>query len=148
PGSASPGGTRIDLAPLDVPTLWAVQNTSGAAGSIRTPGQGGYGTNPRRSVNRQGVSTGSNFPNTLAALGPRNLSTGSPDANTIFDTPVAAVPIAILTSLGTGGTQMKQSEVRHLFATGRKVSGENLTAVTRDSGSGTRNGAMNSLGLD
>ncbi len=142
-------GVRIDLAPLDIPTIWAVQSTGpGLPDYGRTPATGGYGTNPRRSVNKQGTSTGANFANTLATLGTRNLNTGAPDANTIFDSPVTGVPIALMVNLGTGITQMKQSEVRHLFATGRTISGENLVAVTREVGSGTRNGFANSIGLD
>jgi hypothetical protein len=148
PGSPS-DGIRIDLAPLDIPTIWAVQNTGpGIAAYSRTPGTGGYGTNPRRSVNKQGTTTGANFANTLANLGPRNLNTTTPDANTIFDTPVSGVPIAVMVNQGVGMTQIKQSEIRHLFATGRTINGENLTTVTRDSGSGTRNGFANSIGLD
>src|SRR5690606_9159528 len=44
--------------------------------------------------------------------------------------------------------QLEMSDVRHVFATGRLMSGENLVAVTRDSGSGTRNAFNNSIGLD
>jgi ABC-type phosphate transport system substrate-binding protein len=146
-----PDGLRIDIAPMDVPVLWGVQN-SGTPAYTLTPGLSGYGMNPRTSVNVQGTGTGAGYSNKLANLGTRNLfdpaNPGTANSNTLFSSPVAAVPIAVMVNFGTGLTQIKQSEVRHLFATGRMPTGENLIAVTREIGSGTRNGFANSVGLD
>ncbi|MCA9300160.1 MAG: hypothetical protein KDA28_13900, partial [Phycisphaerales bacterium] len=44
--------------------------------------------------------------------------------------------------------QIEMSDLRHLMATGRRLNGENLLAVTRDSGSGTRNAFANGICLD
>jgi hypothetical protein len=146
-----PDGLRIDIAPMDVPVLWGVQQ-SGTAAYTLTPGAVGYGMNPRTSVNTHGTSTGAGYSNQLANLGSRNLfnpsNPASANSNTLFSSPVAAVPIGVLVNFGTGLTQINQSDLRHLFATGRMPSGENLIAVTREIGSGTRNGFSNSIGLD
>ena len=140
------GGIRIDMAPVDVPSVWAVQAAGGTPSLGLLPGQSGYGTNPRLAVNKDGTAT--TFGNFLASLGTANLNVSSPDENTIFDTQVAFAPIAPITSFGTGMTRIDQSEIRHLLGTGRLISGENLVAITRDSGSGTRNGYTNSVGMD
>jgi hypothetical protein len=142
---AAPGGLRVDMGVSDVPTLWGVQ-VAGTTSYVATPGSTGYGTNPRIATDAAGHPTG--FAQTLATLGTRNLNTGSPDSNTVFDTQIAVVPIGIITNLGTGVRQMTQSELRFFYATGRRLNGENLVAATREPGSGTRNGCMNSLGLD
>ncbi len=139
-------GFRVDMAPVDVPSSWAVQTTGGAPAFDRTPTVLGYGTNPKLSLNKNGTPT--TFNHLLANLGTANLNTSSPNNDTIFDTTIAFAPIAPLTNLGTGMTQIDQSDLRQLFSTGRLKSGENLMAITRDSGSGTRNGFNNSIGLD
>ncbi|MDX2117070.1 MAG: EF-hand domain-containing protein [Planctomycetota bacterium] len=149
----SAGGIRIDIAPLDVPSRWAVRNTTGSPDLDQTPGALGYGNNPRKSVNRDGGTTGfGNLGASLPDLNGRNLfdpsNPGAADSNTLFDQPLAWAPIVPMTNLGTGITQLKMSEVRHLFATGRLASGENLHAITRDVGSGTRNAFNNTTGLD
>ena len=72
----------------------------------------------------------------------------SPDADTLFDIVAAWVPVSIIANRGTGLQQIKYSEAQYLFTTGRMPNGENLVAATRDVGSGTRNAAMNSLGID
>ncbi len=146
PGTPSPGGLRVDMAPVDVPSTWAVQAIGGTPGFDRTPTVLGYGTNPKLSLNKNGTVT--TFNHLLANLGTANLNTGSPTNDTIFDTTIAFAPIAPMTNLGTGMTQIDQSDLRHLFGTGRLKSGQNMMAVTRDSGSGTRNGFNNSIGLD
>ena len=151
PNTAASGGIRIDVAPIDVPTFWAVQKTGTPAAS-RKPADAGYGANPRVSVNRQGTLTGfANLNNSLPGLLGRNLYNGVPaeaNANTIFDTPLSYAVIVPIANPGTGVTQIKISELRHLFATGRLITGENLQAVTRESGSGTRNAFNNCIGLD
>lgn len=72
----------------------------------------------------------------------------SPDANTIFDYVAAWVQVAIITNRGTGLENVRFTDLQYLFTTGRLPTGENLMAATRDVGSGTRNAAMNSLGID
>ena len=145
PPTASAGGIRVDMAPVDVPSVWAVFQ-GGTPVFNKLPGQSGYGNNARVSLNKDGTPT--TFGHQLANLGTANLSVGTPDDNTIFDTRICFAPIAAMTNFGTGLTQIDQSNLRHLFASGRLASGENLMGVTRDAGSGTRNGFNNSLGLD
>jgi hypothetical protein len=53
-----------------------------------------------------------------------------------------------MVNYGVGLQQIDQSDLRYGNATGRRRNGENLVFVTRDSGSGTRNGFQNSIGLD
>ena len=77
-----------------------------------------------------------------------NLNIASPDENTIFDSQIAWVPTAIIANRGTGIQDVAITQLQHLFVSGRLPSGENLVACTRDPGSGTRNLAMNSIGLD
>jgi hypothetical protein len=147
-GAPSNGGYRVDLAPVDVPSTWAVRGggTSAAAAPNRLPGQPGYGRNPRIATNAQGQPSNYNY--LLADLGIRNLNTSSPDCNTIFDSPLFFAPIAPITSFGTGIQQLDQTEVNFFFSTGRLKSGMNLVAVTREIGSGTRNGFNNTGGID
>ncbi|MFT3686594.1 MAG: GC-type dockerin domain-anchored protein [Phycisphaerales bacterium] len=157
PGGAG-NGLRADVTPLDVPTRWAVSKTGSAAAS-RQPAQNGYGLNPAPTRRKDGVATAygdaATSPGTywsrLADQGNATIA-GAPgvaaDGNTLFDTPLAYAPVAPITNVGTGLQQVKMSELQHLFVTGRMPSGENLTAVTRDAGSGTRNGFMNSLRID
>jgi hypothetical protein len=78
-----------------------------------------------------------------------NLNLNSPaDALTIVDTQVAWVPIAFIANQGTGLKNVTQNDLEYLYLTGRMPGGENLYACTRDSGSGTRNAAMNSIAVD
>ncbi len=72
----------------------------------------------------------------------------SPDEDTIYDFTAAWIPVSIISNRGTGIENAKYSELQYLFTTGRMPNGENLTACSRDIGSGTRNAAMNSLGVD
>ena len=149
--TSSGGAVRIDVAPLDIPTTWAVQ-TAGTPQFNDRPQLPGYGTNPRRSVNRQGTLTGfANLPNDLALLGNRTIYTGNPASattNTLFDTQLSYAVIVPVVNQGTGITQLTMTEMRHMFVTGRTITGENLTIVTRSAGSGTRNAWSNNLGLD
>ncbi|MEX2217974.1 MAG: hypothetical protein WD749_04370 [Phycisphaerales bacterium] len=147
-GAPAAGGYRVDMAPVDVPSTWAVRAAPGTAGPAATPGEAGYGRNPRLSVNTQGTGAGAGFDYLLADLGIRNLNFAAPDCNTIFDTSLFFAPIALVASHGTGVEQMDQSEVRFFFATGRRLNGENLIAITREIGSGTRNGFNNTTGCD
>ncbi|MFA6045583.1 MAG: hypothetical protein WC718_11415, partial [Phycisphaerales bacterium] len=141
PDAPSAGGVRMDLAILDVPVTWFVTQ-SGATTPLATPVTTGYGNNSVIARNPNGSLTSSGGGNKLKSLTSPdgtvtlNQNTASPNAFTIFNTPVASAPIAFMTNYGTGHTQATVTELRHLFATGRLPSGENLTAITRDSGSG------------
>jgi len=159
------GGITMDVAFIDVPAIWGIEKgTSADAAANRKPNVSGYGTNPKLSVARDGSTTGPNagFTNALSTLQGRNLAdfpgrnATDPMApnyepfntNTAFEFPLALAPIAPVYNPGTGLTKATASDLRHLFATGRMPSGENLVAVTRDIGSGTRNGFCNYLNLD
>ncbi len=150
PTSAS-GSVRIDISPVDVPSFWAVQKV-GTPNPNDKPSDAGYGRNPRRSVSRAGLTTGfANESSELPPLGARNLYTGVPasaNANTIFDNPLSYAVIVPVVNQGTGLTQVTTSDLKHMFATGRTVTGENLMIVTRDTGSGTRNAFQNCIGQD
>ncbi len=74
PPTSSPGGIRIDMAPVDVPSSWSVQATGGAPQFDRTPTAAGYGTNPELSLNKDGTPT--TFNHLLANLGTANLNVG------------------------------------------------------------------------
>jgi hypothetical protein len=145
---SNPGGSpiipaRVDIAVMDVPTTWFV--TSGSSSSAlwsAAPKSAGYGLNKVRSWDPCEQS------NTLKSLGALNTNVSSPDRNTVFDVQLAWVPIAVVANQGTGMQNLKMSDARHLFLTGRTTGGENLIAATRDSGSGTRNGSMNCFGID
>ncbi len=145
PPTGSAGGVRIDLAVLDVPTAWFV-TTAGTPSYSRKPAIGGYGLNPTNAVTTTGGATSQS--NKLKSLGGLNINTGSPNANTVYDTQVAFVPIAPVANFGTGLTQIKYSDIRHGLVTGRMPTGENLVFVTRDAGSGTRNAYASSFGID
>ena len=150
PGTASPGGVRIDIAPCDVPGLW-VPRLSGSVSPTRLPGTAGYGAFSRPSTTAAGTGAGidSRLPDLGAVQFANPLSPPPPSAtNFLFDNPFAFAPIAFTVNYGVGRSQATQSEMRHLFATGRMPNGENLIAVTRDIGSGTRNAVYNSVGLD
>jgi hypothetical protein len=153
-GTATSGGIQNDAAPIDVPTLWGVTQPQVAyvAAWNDRPNTSGYGLNIRNSKNRLGGSSGANLSNQLVTLPAGfNLYNGNPasaDSKTIFDTQIAWAPILPFANYGTGITQLTYTQLQHLFVTGRLPSGENLHAVTRDTGSGTHNGMMNSLGID
>ncbi|MGD0597946.1 MAG: dockerin type I domain-containing protein [Sedimentisphaerales bacterium] len=149
PGNpANPGGCvvvppRIDMAVMDVPTRWLV--VAGAAANANWQAHpldaaDGYGQNPITSWD----TAQSNKLKTLT-----NLNLNSPaNALTIVDTQVAWVPIAFIANQGTGLKNVTQNDLDYLYLTGRMPGGENLYACTRDSGSGTRNAAMNSIAVD
>jgi hypothetical protein len=161
-GTQAAGGIRIDLAPLDVPTTWAITYPGGTPDFALRPADPGYGLNPTLSRDKTG-STAVNGAatdasqtgglNSLLAILPSGYGLAAAGADptddtTVFDTQLIFAPIGFNTSYGTGYQQLKATELQHLFVAGRLPNGENLMAVTRDSGSGTRNGAMNSIGID
>jgi hypothetical protein len=139
---------QIDLAVLDVPTDWAV-SAAGDPAWDRKPYEPGYGLCP--------IPSGAGLVSNLVSLvvtcsgGPTvtfDKNVDNPTEFTIFDTPIAWVPTGILANRGTGLSQVAVSDLQYLYVTGRMPNGENLVGATRDAGSGTRNGAMNSLGID
>ncbi len=144
-------GVQIDFSALDVPVSWFVINDSGAPLYNKVPGAPGYGDNPRKAVDWDGseLSQGNKLKTLVSPNGPTfNTNVNAPDAFTIFDTPVTLTPVAAPVNFGVGLQEIKMSDLRHLNATGRRMSGENLMVVTRDSGSGTRNAFMNGICLD
>ncbi|MCE5340688.1 MAG: dockerin type I domain-containing protein [Planctomycetaceae bacterium] len=144
PGGCPVDPCNIDIAVMDVPTTWFVYTGADTdAQWNKKPAQTGYGRNPVKCWN----TTQSNK---LKSLGALNTNTTSPNAQTVFDTEIAWVPIAIIANQGVGlpSGNISAEQLQYLNVTGRMPSGENLAAVTRDSGSGTRNGAMNTLGVD
>ncbi len=156
-GTGAGSGVQIDFSALDVPVTWAVIQP-GSTRFNRVPGAPGYGGNPRTAVNKNGTDaidpmTGQPQENSLATLvsrtGPTlNTNLANPDALTMFDTPITLTPVAAPVNLGVGLQQIDMSDLRHGFATGRRINGENLEFITRDSGSGTRNAFANGIGLD
>jgi hypothetical protein len=143
----------IDIGVMDVPTGWFVIAPGGTPAPERNPGEPGYGDNPS-------VSWDAGRSNKLKSLGCLNTNVSNPDADTVFDTEVALVPITFIMNhhagLGLGydagdpGTEgnTETSAMQTLFLTGRMPNGENFIACTRDSGSGTRNGIMSCIDLD
>ncbi len=139
--------SSIDLAVLDVPTSWAVR--TGAVDDAawnRRPGQIGYGWNAI-------LSWDTGFESRLESLaregaGTLNTNTNNPDDDTLFDSQIAWVPITPIANRGAGLQDVTVTDLQHLFVSGRRANGENLVAATRDVGSGTRNGMMNTLGID
>ena len=151
PDNPAAGGIQIDICPTDVSSFLAVQKLGGTPVWDARPADLGYGTNPVEMITKTGgVPSGSPLirTNKLAELGNRNLNLSSPNANTIYDTPLLYAVIAPVTNFGTGLTQITISQLQHLYGTGRMSSGENLVAITRDSGSGTRNAFQNCIGQD
>ncbi len=144
--TACPAGVMIDIAPLDVPVPWAVQGPAGAPTWSLNPMQTGYGRNPRLAVTKTGLPTTQT--NALITLAPLNINWCSPDELTVYDNYAVLAPVAAVVNPGVGLPEFRKSDLRHLFATGRTRGGENLMAVTRDIGSGTRNAFGNGLCLD
>ncbi len=157
----SQGGLTVDIAPIDVPATYATTQ-AGTPALTRNPLEPGYGNNPRLAINRDGTTTTTGPQgNTLGGqklaqlTAGANLSAALPgvynpaaDSNTIFDTSIAFAPVAPVVNYGTNIQKIDMSDLQHLFGAGRRRSGENLVAVTRDSGSGTRNAWDNSMGRD
>lgn len=144
-------GVQIDFSALDVPVSWFVINDSGTEQFNRVPGAPGYGNNPRKATDSDGleISQGNKLKTLVSPNGVTfNTHVNAPDAFTIFDTPVTLTPVSAPVNFGVGMQQIEMSDLRHLNATGRRLNGENLMVVTRDSGSGTRNAFMNGICLD
>jgi len=139
--------TSIDIGVMDVPTSWFVTNPTASTPAWNArPGDASYGTNPLSTVAGKSNQLKSLTDNITAT--PLNTNTATPDAHTVYDTTLAWVPIGYIANPGTGLTDVRATELQHLYTTGRMPNGENLVSAVRDSGSGTRNAAMNSLGID
>ncbi len=137
--------SSIDLAITDVEGTWAfVAGDPNDAFWSKKPAASGYGQNYLQS------STG--YVNQLASLTrgsvSLNTNTASPDHDTIYDTTIAWSPIVYCSNRGTGYSDFRMTELQHLLVAGRMPNGENLAAITRSAGSGTRNGEMNTSGID
>ncbi|MCA9278666.1 MAG: hypothetical protein H6815_10800 [Phycisphaeraceae bacterium] len=142
-------GLQMNFAALDVPVSWFV-SPNGQEQYNRVPGAPGYGLNPRVAVNKDGTAASqSNKLKSLSGLnGDINVNTANPDDHTVFDTAITLAPVGAIVNYGVGMSEIDMSDLRHLAATGRRINGENLMKITRDSGSGTRNAFMNGIGLD
>ena len=165
---------EIEFSFLDVPSRWATL-VPGEPKWSRPPLSDGYGANPvvsssgyvsnLQSLDRQcGTCSGSGDPCTTNPADSRSCPIGETcipsgpvvslnqndvaDENTIFDEVAAVVPVAYVSNRGTGLQNLRYSEAQYLFGAGRMPTGENLVAVTRSVGSGTRNAIMNSTGVD
>ncbi|MCB9851748.1 MAG: hypothetical protein H6819_01530 [Phycisphaerales bacterium] len=146
-GASEPGTpycySAIDAANLDVPSRWFV-TLAGEGAWNKKPTTTGYGNNTRGAAD-----TGySNKLASLSAGGDSMNFNASPDANTIYDTIFAYSPVASIANQGTGYENVTYTEIQYMLVTGRNANGENIQACTRDSGSGTRNGFTNSVGVD
>ncbi|MCC7387832.1 MAG: hypothetical protein IT431_03600 [Phycisphaerales bacterium] len=143
------GGIHVDFAVIDVPISWSVRQ-NGQQVFNRVPTAPGYGDNTR--VPTDGAGNDVVETNKLESLvglnGTLNLNYSAPDDHTAYDTLIANAPVGCPVNYGVGLSQITMSDLRHANATGRRLNGENLMVITRDSGSGTRNAFMNGIGLD
>ncbi len=144
-GDGSGAGFHIDFSASDVPLTW-FGIVAGAPSPIRTPGAPGYGGNPTLATDKDGTALSQT--NLLRPLTNLNTNLGTPDNATVYDIAFSYGPISAPVNYGVGMQEILMSDLRNLAATGRRLNGENLTKVTRDSGSGTRNAFMNGIGLD
>ncbi len=146
----SGGGIRIDVAPVDVSSRWATQRTGDPLSPEATPVSSGYGRYNRLSLRLDGTVGG--LASNLPGLNGRNLfdaaNPGTANGDTLFDTPLTFAPIGAVVNYGVGRAEIDMTDIQHLFIAGRLSNGENLTAVTRDVGSGTRNGFNNTTEVD
>lgn len=133
---------RIDIATMDVPTTQFVSICSQEnASPFHKPFENGYGKSPIKPWNADST-------NQLADLGVLNINTANPDDKTIFDFPIGWYPFCFLASRATGLENVTVEELQCLYLTGRSPCGINYNTATRDSGSGTRNACMSSIGVD
>jgi hypothetical protein len=144
-GDGSGAGLHVDFSASDVPLTW-FGIVPGDNSPIRAPGSAGYGGNPRTALAKDGTPLDQD--NLLRPLTNLNINLSNPDSFTAYDFPVSVTPVAAPVNYGVGMSEIRMSDLRHLSATGRRINGENLIKVTRDSGSGTRNAFMNTIGLD
>lgn len=131
----------IDFSLADVPGIWSTRpvDTTGSAWN-RAPGLTGYGFNP--------IPSSTGFSLSLPTLDCLNTNTVAPDEMTIYETQVAWGPIGYIANRRSGVRRLDMTDIQHLMVTGRLRNGENLVGSTRSAGSGTRNGMMNTSGID
>jgi len=144
-------GILVDFAAIDVPIGWSVRQENGSPKFNRVPGAPGYGDNPAPIVKKDGTEVDtedSRLPSLFGFNGPINVNYDTADEFTAYDALIANAPIGPMVNYGVGRDEMHMSDLRFLFATGRLSTGENLMAVTRDVGSGTRNAWANGICLD
>jgi hypothetical protein len=133
---------RIDIATMDVPTTQFVSiGSQENAFPFSKPFEDGYGRGPI-------TPWDANSTDQLADLGELNINTANPDDKTIFDFPIGWYPFCFLASRATGLENVTVEELQCLYLTGRSPCGINYNVATRDSGSGTRNAVMSSIGVD
>ncbi len=159
PGGPIAGGfptatplTSIDAAVIDVAVPWTIQGSATATASWNLkPTQAGYGQNSLVPFGSNATTGTTNMLPTLSSSvngQSLNLNIASPNSKTVYSTTLGFAPISVVANHGTGLTQVTQTQLQFLYVTGRMADGTNLVAATRDVGSGTRNGAMNSVGVD
>ena len=174
----NPGGTphtpcEIEFSFLDVPSLMAIHGPNPTVAYAQSsngenhywsdfrdeyydlwgskPGEDNYGLNPI--VSSTGfVANYKNLCRDCDGDGIKesclNSDTDDPDENTIFDYVAAWTVISFIATTGVGFEKIDMSDLQYLYLTGRMANGENLVGATRDFGSGTRAGSMNSIGVD
>ncbi|MEM1329777.1 MAG: GC-type dockerin domain-anchored protein [Planctomycetota bacterium] len=135
------GGWRADIASSDVPAEWFAEVSGGAADWKRTPGQAGYGLNPNTSAGIDGDPANGGQDNSL-------IDFGALPAGLVVNSSTAFTPVAMITNLGTGIEQLTVTEIQHGLLAGRLPTGENIVFHTRDTGSGTHNAFVSSMGID
>ncbi len=138
--------TKVDAAVVDVALPWAVQGAAGTPAWNAKPATPGYGANAQLPANATVLTN--DLPTLSFNGGSLNLNTTAPNSSTIFGTSIAFAPVSFVANHGTGLQNITQSDLAFLYVTGRAPDGTNYVVATRDIGSGTRAGAMNSLGVD
>ncbi|MBL8878518.1 MAG: hypothetical protein JNG88_05300 [Phycisphaerales bacterium] len=154
----------VDFGNIDVPSLWGIRvQPLAECAWDRKPGEGGYGMNNLTSNGAPAQQGESNLLESYTRLCgdgstvSLNTNVSNPDQFTVYDTQIAWSPVAYLCNRGVApdanfdgaedGT-FHWSDLQHGYVTGRSKNGENLAYGCRDVGSGTRNTAMNSIGVD
>lgn len=156
-----------DIAIVDVVSSWVVtypgdpNNPAHQPMWSKKPTQPGYGLNYLSTAT---VGTGcaanggeiskldplardcDNDPNTPPVTA--NFNFGNPDQNTIYDTTICFAAVVPISNRGTGVVNITYTDLQYLNIAGRNSKGINYAVVTRDVGSGTRNGWCNSIGVD
>ncbi|MFI4898152.1 MAG: hypothetical protein ACIARR_10030, partial [Phycisphaerales bacterium JB059] len=109
-------GFTVDFAAADVPVAWFAINP-GTPRPDAAPGAMGYGANPRVAVDKSGQPVVWN--NLLRPLSNLNVNVANPDANTVYELPIAITPVSAPVNYGVGRSEIYMSDLRHLSATGR-----------------------------
>jgi hypothetical protein len=148
----------IDLGSTDVPVAWfEIAGDPVDSDWDRKPTESGYGQNVNLGYDIGFGGQSNELKNFffecngipgIQANERLNNNSDSPDNRTIVNNNLAHSVVAMIANRRTGVEEARQSELQHHFVTGRFPSGKNYIASTRDSGSGTRNTAMNGLCID